>query len=138
MKNPLSRFPVRIRLLSILIAFMMPVGLLSYLLHVASTAQVGVARDEIAGVRYITPLVALLHDVGAYQMTLLTESQGRKSEKSANTIARTVDERLSEFSKLDAELGAQLKMTVEDLANAKRPPHQRGSAGQVMAIRERS
>lgn len=122
MKNPLSRFPVRIRLLSILLAFMLPVGLLSYLLHAASTTQIAVAQDEIAGARYIAPLVKLLNDVADYQMSALSESKGRKPEKSANELGRIVEERLSELSKLDAELGAQLKMTVENLANTKHAP----------------
>jgi methyl-accepting chemotaxis protein len=119
--NPFNTLSVRLRLLAILAAFAIPVGLLSWEVYNSAAQGIAYARIEVAGAKYIAPLTELLNDVADYQMSVRSKLAGRVPEKSSDELARVADARVAEILKLDDEFATAVGMTKEILLAAGSP-----------------
>lgn len=116
LSNPLTKFSIYTRLLTILIAFCIPIGTLSYHLSNALNKTITVTELELQGTQYVIPLVLLLNDVADYQMAVRFKMAGLTPAESPADLAATVDARLKDIKANDVALAEPLKMRAEDLA----------------------
>lgn len=120
-KNPLNKLPIRVRLLTILLAFSLSLLNLGYRLYGTYNSQLETAKLEINGAIYIAPLVELLNDAADYQMSVRSKLAGREPEKNPDDLKKVVNDRLEEIAKNDSSLGDVLGMTDAALADAHHP-----------------
>lgn len=116
MKNPLLRLKIRARLFLILIAFLVPIAVLSYELNVKLAEAIDFSAKESKGTQFIKPLVNALNSVADYQVAHLQKQVGEADAAAELTSnAADVDKALSELEAMDATIGVELDFTTEGL-----------------------
>jgi len=113
MTNPLKKLNVRFRLLTIMVAFFIPIILMGQSLHNSFESQASVARQEISGVHYITPLINLLYDISNYQMSVRSKLAGEKVERSPEELAAIADKRFDEVLINENKYGEEVGMSAD-------------------------
>lgn len=111
----LSKLPVRLQLSLILVAFSIPLFLISYELNRSFQNSIQVARLEISGSTYIMPLIELLNDVADYKLSARMSQAGIKLGENLSDMSATVDQRIEEIKKNDAVFAQELGMSAESL-----------------------
>jgi methyl-accepting chemotaxis protein len=111
--NPLSVLPVKLRLLSMLVAFALPLALVSYQLYRGVEVNIEIAQQEKVGLAYIKPLLDVLNEVADYQMAVRIEQDGgEKADASA------ADAAFKDLAAVDADHASAVAMTAEALQNS--------------------
>lgn len=115
LRNPLTALSVRARLASILIAFAIPVSVLSFNVWTTGQTQATISELEIAGTELVDPLTQVLNEVADYEIAerLAEMSNAPKSELSEG--AATIDQLFQKLSDLEARHGASLKFDLNGL-----------------------
>jgi methyl-accepting chemotaxis protein len=113
--NPLSLVSVKLRLLTILVAFSIPVGFLSHQLYQTTQASINTAQLEKFGVAYIGPLLNVLNEVADYQIGVRLEQTG--GEKADATAP---DNAMDELIKVHQNHETDLALDPASLAELKR------------------
>jgi methyl-accepting chemotaxis protein len=118
MKNPLLRMPIRARLAVILVAFLIPIGMLAYKLNSNLQTAIDFSEQELRGAHYEKPLLSLLDEIADYQISVLGKVAGdAEADKNMGEAVGTIDGLIAELQTLDKEIGAALDMTPEGLKN---------------------
>ena len=115
---------IRARLAFILIAFLLPIGLLSYEFAAKLDGDITYSEQELKGVLYSKPMLSLMDEVADYQVTTLKRDFGGKTaQKELDEGAEKINALLDELAENYKLYGADLDMTPEGLAkhNQKMP-----------------
>ncbi len=116
MKNPLLRLKIRARLFFILIAFLIPIGVLSYQLNAKLTEAINFSQKESHGTSFIKPLVHALNMVSDYQDAYNSYVSGDASGNAEMlSLQKEMDTAIAELEKLNATIGIELDFTPEGL-----------------------
>jgi PAS domain S-box-containing protein len=108
----LNRLTIPRKFALISLFFALPLGLVLYFLNNAAQEQIRLARLEIDGVEYLTPLNAL-HDELPEAMSLANSLLQKKSFALEHTPLRMakMDSLMTELGEVDARLGNRLQTT---------------------------
>lgn len=110
----LEKLPVRAQLSLILLAFLIPILVMWYELNLNFDNSVVVAKKEIKGIEYVTPLVNLLDLYADYHISVSMEAAGIKSDESLGELSAGIDKIIDDLNKIDALHQQELMMT-EDM-----------------------
>lgn len=114
MNNPLHSLNIRVRLFTIMLAFMAAIGVLAYELNTRLTDAITFSQQEAKGMRMVKPLMGLLNSIADYQIAQLQKNSGLNiDEKEIAGDAEDTEKLLAELSAVDAEVGADLDFTPE-------------------------
>lgn len=92
--------------------FLLPIGVLSYIVVQHSTADARFTQKEIKGVEYARPLRALLHHVLQHRaLATRTLNGGGSARGDLETTAGQVDQAAAAVDALDQKYGAELRST---------------------------
>jgi twitching motility protein PilJ len=92
--------------------FLLPIGVLSYLVVQHSTAEVGFTQKEIKGVEYARPLRQLLRRLLQHRvLATRTLNGGGSTRGDLETTAGQVDQAAAAVDALDQKYGAELRST---------------------------
>ena len=108
---------IRIRLAVILLAFLIPIGLLGYGFSSKLNAEITTSELELKGILYSKPMLALMDEVADYQVTLLRHNAGDKeAQKELDEGGKKIDALFSDLSESYKTYGNDLDMTPEGFA----------------------
>lgn len=116
----LYRFPIRIRLLAIIFAFLVPISALVYFMVSSINANITFSEMEIKGNRYYRPLIHLQKEVMAYRFAVLRADAGIDTSKERETIAARIEHLLHDLRQVEQQIGKDLQFTTEALAKRHR------------------
>lgn len=116
MKNPLLRMPIRSRMSTILVAFLIPILFLGYEFNYELSKDIQFSEQESYGVAYQKPLIALIMEVSDHQARRLLKASGDTTvDKKIEETNTRVDALFVQLAEIDKELGAVLETTAESL-----------------------
>lgn len=113
-RNPMNNVSVRMRLLSILAAFAVPVGLLSFTVWSTAMSSLRITELEMKGTSAIEPLVTILDEVADYEIGLRFAELDPASADDLQESVSTIDGLFSQLSDVTKRDGEDLKIQVGD------------------------
>ncbi len=116
--NPMNALSVRARLASILIAFAIPVTVLSLNVWTTGDSQVKIAELEIAGTELVDPLTHVLNEVADYEIAERLVVLNNTSKTELADAATTIDQLFQELSRLEGLHGPALEFDSDGLKRA--------------------
>jgi methyl-accepting chemotaxis protein len=119
-RNPLNALSVRARLASILVAFAIPVTVLSFNVWTTADSKVHVTELEIAGTELVDPLTHVLNEVADYEIAERLTVLNNASRTELADAAATIDQLFEELARLEGLHGAALAFDRDGLARADR------------------
>ncbi len=108
-RNPMNALSVRARLASILVAFAIPLTVLSLNVWTTGDSQVKVTDLEMAGAELVDPLTHILNEVADYEIAERFTALNNVSKSELADAAATIDQLFEDLSKLEGLHGANLK-----------------------------
>lgn len=114
-RNPMNALSVRTRLASILLAFAIPLSVLSYSVWTAGDAQVKTTGLEIAGADLVDPLTQVLNEVADYEIAERLAALNNSPRAELSEAAATIDQLFQDLSGLEGLHGDALKFDLEAL-----------------------
>ena len=115
MQNPFRNIRVSMRLVLMSAFYMVPIGILTFLMVKGASANIKFARWETYGNEYQRPLMTLLHLIPQHQLAL---QAGDKSQAAA--VQPAIDQAFSALAAVQIKLGDDLGFTPDELAKRKR------------------
>ncbi len=113
----MRNLPIRIKLLIISIALMIPFTVTGYQLLMKTNENIIFTEQQIKGVIYEKPLLTLLNEIADYQIAQLRKQAGDSSaEQDIQDGVQTIDKVFAELAEIDKQVGADLDFTDEGMA----------------------
>lgn len=119
-RNPMNALSVRARLASILVAFAIPLTVLSHNVWTTGDSQVKIAELEIAGTELVDPLTHVLNEVADYEIAERLAALSNSPKAELADAATTIDQLFQDLSKLESLHGARLKFDAGGLQQSGR------------------
>jgi methyl-accepting chemotaxis protein len=114
-RNPMDALSVRARLASILVAFAIPLTVLSLNVWTTGDSQAEIAELEIAGTELVDPLTHVLNEVADYEIAERLAALNNSPRAELADAAATIDQLFQDLSKLESRHGASLKFDASGL-----------------------
>lgn len=120
MKNPLYSLKIRARLLLIMLAFMVPIGVLAYQLNAKLGEAINFSEQESKGTAFIKPMVVLLNAVADYQIAYVQKQAGYSAaDAELASNAADIAKAIQALEAMAPTIGADLDFTDEGFAKRK-------------------
>ena len=116
MRNPMNSVSVRIRLLSILAAFALPVGLLTFTVWSNAMSAYRITDLETKGVGVVEPLVTILDEVADYEIGLRLAERDPAASEGLQDSAATIDGLFAQLADVTRRDGGELHMQADAAA----------------------
>lgn len=122
LKNPMNVFSVRARLLSILVAFAIPVAVLAFDVWASATSQLKITDLEMKGAALVEPLVGILDEVADYEIAIRLSAQDQTKNAEMAEIAAAADQHFQRLAELGTSSGSDLGLDSSRLSQVDHAP----------------
>ena len=114
------QFSISLKILLVSLCFSLPIVVLAYFVIVNIDENSRIAKLEIVGDQYQTPVEAVIRDVGNHQVLAHHCPNNGNCAPQLAALAAAVDKDIAALKGVDKQLGEQLEFTTEGLAKRKR------------------
>jgi len=116
----LYHFSIRTRLFAVVIAFLIPIGMLGHKLSGTLGTAIDFAIMELTGNRLQRPLIDLLSAVADHRLAFMRKDASIDDKGALQESSSKIEKLLADITALDKEVGPTLQFTTNDLASRKR------------------
>ncbi len=111
---------ISLKILLVSLCFSLPIVVLAYFVVINIDENSSIAKLEVVGDQYQTPVEAVIRDVGNHQVLAHHCPNGGDCSAQIASLASKIDQDIAALRVVDTQLGGQLEFTPEGLAKRKR------------------